>query len=90
MRMRSVLTVVKGTISEGQEPHLPLPFALEAALGHDIEIRVSAKEPSDDVPVEILVRCKPQHLEDVPIGAGLAVVPVCPRAGTVARIAPAG
>jgi len=27
----------------------------------DIELRVSAKEPSDDVPVEVLVSCKPQR-----------------------------
>ena len=26
---------------------------------NDIELRVSAKEPSDDVSVEVLVRCKP-------------------------------
>ena len=31
-------TATVGTISEGQEAHLPLPFALEAALGHENQI----------------------------------------------------
>ena len=47
---------------------------------------LDSKEPSDDVSVEVLVRCKPQHRRDVSIGAGLAVVPVCPKEGTVAQL----
>ena len=64
--------------TKGQEAHV-----LNA---DDIELRVSAKEPSDDVSVEVLVRCKPQHRRGVPIGAGLSVVPVCPKEETVARL----
>ena len=40
-------TATKGTISEGQEAHLPLPFALDAALGQENQILDSLSDRGD-------------------------------------------
>ena len=42
---------------------------------------LKGKRVSDDVAVEVLVGCKPQHQGAIPIGAGLAVVPSMPEGG---------
>jgi len=52
----------------------------------DVELRVSAKKPSDDVSVEVLVRCDSQHRRRFPIGAALSAVPVCRKEETAARL----
>jgi len=46
---------------------------------HDIQLRISAKEPSDDVSIEVLVRRKPQHRRAFLLAPGYQSLPYAGR-----------